>query len=108
MNENIRVNRVIQTNAEHISALCQRVGVRRLDVFGSATRPDFNPSASDFDFVVELDQTAPTQTAQAWFELKQGLETLFARPVDLLTAESLLNPYLRQRVESERQNVYAR
>jgi hypothetical protein len=36
------------------------------------------------------------------------LETLFGRPVDLVTAVSLENPYFRERVLAERQLVYAR
>jgi predicted nucleotidyltransferase len=44
--------------------------------------------------------------ANAFFELKQGLETLFERPVDLLTSNSMRNPYLRQRVEAEQVTLY--
>jgi predicted nucleotidyltransferase len=36
------------------------------------------------------------------------LECLFERPVDLVTENNLGNPYFRQRVQSERQNLYVR
>lgn len=40
--------------------------------------------------------------------LERGLERLFERPVDLVTENNLGNPYFRQRVQSERQNLYVR
>jgi uncharacterized protein len=40
-------------------ALCRRFHVRRLDVFGSAARGDFDPEHSDVDFIVEFDRSAP-------------------------------------------------
>jgi predicted nucleotidyltransferase len=49
----------------------------------------------------------PVAYAKAFFGLKEGLEALFGRPVDLLTTSSPTNPYLRRRVTDERQMVYA-
>jgi predicted nucleotidyltransferase len=37
----------------------------------------------------------------------EGLERRFERPVDLVTENSLSNPYFRERVHRERQTVYA-
>ena len=48
------------------------------------------------------------QYAQTYFALKEGLERIFGCPVDLVTENNLDNPYFRQRVQSERQNLYAR
>lgn len=48
----------------------------------------------------------PKDYAQSYFDLKEGLEQLFQLPVDLLTPAGLKNPYLRARVEAERQVVY--
>ena len=39
---------------------------------------------------------------------KEGLERIFGRAVDLVTENNLGNPYFRQRVQDERQNLYAR
>lgn len=68
-----------------LAALCQRTQARRLAVFGSAVRDDFEPSRSDVDFLVAFEDLPPIAYSNAYFELKQGLEDLFARPVDLLT-----------------------
>jgi predicted nucleotidyltransferase len=90
-----------------IAELCRRSHARRLHLFGSATRPDFRPLDSDLDFLVELDESlAPGAYSQAFFSLKEGLEQLFKRPVDLLTPQALRNPYLRKRIEAEQVALY--
>jgi predicted nucleotidyltransferase len=90
-----------------VADLCRSAGARRLDVFGSAVRVDFDPEHSDLDFLVEFDDLAPSAYAQAFFNLKAGLEALFKRPVDLLTPSSLANPFFRRRVAAECQTLYA-
>lgn len=99
---------LIHSNRRALTELCDRSGARRLDVFGSAARGDFDPARSDLDFIVEFDALPPAQYAKAYFELKEGLESLFERPVDLVTVPALINPYYKQRVTSESCNVYAR
>ncbi|MRD49662.1 nucleotidyltransferase family protein [Caenimonas koreensis] len=101
------MNALLDRNRNEVARLCQRSGARRLDAFGSVTRADFDPQQSDLDFLVEFDSVPPAAYAQAFFELKEGLETLFGRPVDLLTPSSLTNPFLRRRVSAERQVIYA-
>ena len=98
----------IDLHHEEVAQLCRRSGARRLDVFGSAIRDDFDPDRSDLDFLVEFDDVPPARYAQAYFTLKEGLEKLFGRPVDLVTGSSLANPYFRQRIASESRTVYAR
>lgn len=90
-----------------LAELCRRAAVRRLALFGSAVRDDFSPHASDLDFLVELEPAVPAVYAERYLVLKEGLEALFDRPVDLLTPAALRNPYLRARVDAESQTVYA-
>ena len=99
---------LIDQHRDEVATLCRRAGARRLDAFGSAVRADFDPETSDLDFLVEFDDVPPAAYAQAYFALKEGLESLFGRPVDLVTNSSLANPYFRERIIAERQNVYAR
>jgi len=98
---------LIDEKYSEVAALCRLTGARRLDAFGSVVRDDFNPATSDLDFLVEFADVPPADYAQAWFTLKEGLEALFGRSVDLVTPSSLENPYFRQRIAAERQNVYA-
>jgi len=81
--------------------------VRRLEVFGSALRDDFDPASSDLDFLVEFEPLEPGAYARAFFSLKEALEAMFGRPVDLITAPSVVNPYFRERLATSREAVYA-
>lgn len=99
---------LIERHRDEVAALCRDAGARRLDLFGSATRADFDPTASDLDFLVEFDDLPPAEYAGAYFTLKERLESLFGRTVDLVTTSSLENPYFRRRVLAERHPVYAR
>ena len=95
-----------QRNA--VAALCESTGALRLAAFGSAVRDDFDPERSDLDFLVAFDDLPPARYADAYFALKAGLETLFGRPVDLITDSSLANPCFREQVRVEARTLYAR
>jgi predicted nucleotidyltransferase len=101
------MNAVIDNRRDEVAALCRRVGVRQLDLFGSAVRDDFDPERSDLDFLVEFDPLPPARYADAYFALKEGLEALFGRSVDLVTPSSLANPYFRDQIVAERRTLYA-
>jgi uncharacterized protein len=97
----------IESHRQELQALCRRFHVLRLDVFGSAARGDFNPKHSDFDFIVEFDRSAPQHPFDAYFGLKEELEALLGRRVDLVELGAVRNPYLRASIEQSRENVYA-
>jgi predicted nucleotidyltransferase len=98
---------LIESRRSEVVELCRRHRVRRLDLFGSSVRADFDPETSDLDFLVELEPVTPAAYADAYFSLKEALEALFQRRVDLVTSSSLVNPYFRESVAAARENVYA-
>lgn len=102
----MQVPALVTERRDAIAALCRQAHARRLDLFGSAVRDDFNDKSSDLDFLVVLEELPPVRYAEAFFALKQGLEQLFARPVDLVVERAIRNPYFKQRVSAERQPVY--
>ena len=95
---------MIEPRRADIAAICARLGVRRLELFGSGT---WSSAPRDLDFLVDLGDRPPAEYAAAYFDLREALETLFARPVDLVTPAGLANPYFRQRVEQEKTLLYA-
>lgn len=97
----------IAVHREELGELCRRFHVRRLDLFGSAARGDFDPEHSDVDFLVEFDRSAPQHPFDAYFGLKEELEALFGRKVDLVELSAVRNPYLKASIEQSRENVYA-
>ena len=94
----------IDSRRAEVAAICAKLGVRRLESFGSGTR---SASPRDLDFLVDLGDRPPAEYAAAYFALREQLEALFARPVDLVTPPGLANPYFRQRVEQEKTLLYA-
>ncbi len=100
------MNQLIAAHKSEIAALCLRHSVARLDVFGSAASGAFDPDSSDLDFLVEFDDLEPVAYKRAYFGLLWGLEDLFARPIDLVTKQSLKNPYFVQNVYDTRELVY--
>ncbi len=88
-----------------VADLCRRFGVRRLDLFGSAARGDFDPARSDLDFLVAFEPEAlPFST---YFDFKDALETLFGRSVDLVEPGAIRNPYLKKSISESQELVFA-
>ncbi len=98
---------LVEQSRPALAEICRRFNVRRLYIFGSAATDGFNPSSSDLDFLVDLADREPTRDyADRYLGLADSLEALFSRPVDLLTEQSLRNPYLRREVQVTRELVY--
>jgi predicted nucleotidyltransferase len=98
----------IARRSEELRALCRRFHVRRLDLFGSAARGDFDPERSDVDFLVEFDRAHPDALSlSTYFGLKEALEGLLGRPVDLVEPDAVRNPYLKASLESSREPIFA-
>jgi uncharacterized protein len=99
----------IAQHREELRDLCRRFHVRRLDVFGSAARQsDFDRARSDIDFLVEFDSGAPEALSlKTYLGLKNALETLFGRKLDLVEPGAMRNPYLKADIERSREPVFA-
>jgi predicted nucleotidyltransferase len=103
------MNQLVDQHKEAVAEICQRFGVKRLYLFGSAETGRFDPRSSDLDFLVTMEDRRPTGAyADRVLDFADALEQLFGRHVDLLTEESIRNPYLRSEVEATRQLVYGR
>lgn len=85
-----------------LRTLCRDYGVRRLALFGSATRSDFTPE-SDIDVLVEFEPG--TRTGLRLFELEASLAELLGRRVDLSTP-GFLGASFRSRVLQEARDLY--
>lgn len=97
---------IIDEHRRSLAEQCRRFGVRRLEVFGSATRGDFDPTKSDFDFIVSFSDRTPGTYADRYLDFAAAVERLLGRKIDLLTERSIRNPYFRSEVEAARQIVY--
>ena len=98
---------LIDDHRAEIEALCRRYRVRRLDVFGSAIRDDFDPERSDVDFLVEFQRGTSPLRLQTYFGFRESLAELLGRPVDLVMAGAVRNRYVKADIEATRVRVYA-
>lgn len=63
--------------------------------------------STDIDFLVEFDSTTSLPALDRYFGLKEDLESLLGRPVDLVMPGAVTNPYLRAEIERDRRLLYA-
>lgn len=96
---------LIAERKSEIAELCRRNRVKRLRVFGSATGKEFSDE-SDFDFLVSFAPGPIEGLADSYLALAQGLESILGRRVDLVTEDSIRNPYFRESVEASCELVY--
>jgi predicted nucleotidyltransferase len=101
------MNSLVEERRSEVQVLCRRYGVLRLDLFGSAATGQDRSGQSDLDFLVEFLPLAPGRYADAYFGLLESLQDLFGRPVDLVVASSIKNPYFRETVERTKALLYA-
>jgi uncharacterized protein len=99
----------IADNRDALAAICRRYGVARLEVFGSGARgAGFDPGRSDVDFLVTFDPEARNDLAVIG-DLKDALETLLGRQVDLVEREAVetsRNFIRRRAILREAETVY--
>lgn len=93
-------------HAAAIHALCRRLGIKRLELFGSAAAGGFEPGRSDYDFLIELDPTDTGSRAQRIIDLAEALEKVLGAPVDLVNPNYIRNPFFAAEVERTRTPVY--
>jgi predicted nucleotidyltransferase len=88
-----------------IEAFCQKWKVVELSLFGSVLSKEFRPD-SDIDVLVSF------KTDAGWglfdfVDMRDELENIFGRKVDMVEKEALRNPFRRQRILSSKEVVYA-
>ena len=80
--------------------------LKRLDLFGSATSEQFGPD-SDLDIIVEFKRNEITNLFDNYIALKEQLQNIFHRPIDIIMDGSVKNPYLKASISKTRKNIYA-
>lgn len=97
----------VEELSERIAAACRACGVLRLELFGSAARQGLDETTHDVDLLIELEPPAGVAYADAYFDLKEALEEVFGRPVELLSLASLSNPHFLEAIAPDRRLLYA-
>lgn len=99
------MHRIVADNMESLKALCLRYNVKSLYAFGSVCTEKFNDK-SDIDLLIAFKPMDYEDYADAYFELVEKLESIFKRPVDLVTDKSLGNPYFIESINQTKTPIY--
>ena len=89
-----------------LKAICVAYDVKTMHLFGSACTDRFNAD-SDIDILVSFKELSIEKYTDNYFFLHEELEKLFERKIDLVTENSLSNPYFIESVEETKQLLYA-
>lgn len=97
---------LIKDKLNDLKKLCQDYDVKTMYVFGSVCTDKFNDK-SDIDILISFKDISIEKYTDNYFELHYKLEELFNRKIDLLTENSLSNPYFIESIEETKQLLYA-
>lgn len=99
--------KLIEVNMDKIITLCKKYKVVKLWVFGSILSDRFNDD-SDIDFSVKFDKGSLNLAdyADNYFDFHDDLKSLFSRNIDLITEDSLTNPYFIKELNATKQLIY--
>ena len=88
-------NLPIAIDEQKIAQFCRERGIRKMCLFGSVVRDDFDPARSDVDVLVEF---LPGRTpAWEFFRWGEELSQIVGRKVDLLSKVGKhLKPYVQE------------
>lgn len=98
---------LIELNLQRIFELCRSHKVKSLAVFGSILTDRFNDE-SDVDLLVDFEPQNPEtfDYVSNYFNLRDSLERLFNRSVDLIEYGNQLNPLFKASIDRKKQIIY--
>jgi hypothetical protein len=95
----------ITIHIDQIKKLCDTNKVKTLFAFGSVLTDKFRTD-SDIDLVVDIPDNDPLTYTDKYFNLKEQLEQIFNRHVDLLEQKAIRNPYLKSQIDQTKVLIY--
>ncbi|PKP44329.1 MAG: nucleotidyltransferase [Bacteroidetes bacterium HGW-Bacteroidetes-13] len=97
--------KIDKKNIAEIKKLCKNYKVKSLFAFGSVTREDFGDD-SDIDFLVDFEENDPFKYTDLYFGLKDKLEKLLKRQIDLIEERGIRNRIFRKEVDQTKVPIY--
>lgn len=97
--------RSVEVHKDSIEQLCKEHNVAKLYIFGSAATDSLTEN-SDVDVLVRFKQIDLSKYFINYSDLKEKLQRLFNRQVDLIEEQTLSNPYLIKSIDRTKQLIY--
>lgn len=98
--------KVTDLQTDELRQVCQAYKVKELYAFGSVVSGQLT-ATSDLDFLVQFDRSGVDGAFGQFMGFKERLESLYGRPVDLLTLKRFRNPFFQQEIDRSKLLVYA-
>ena len=95
----------IAIDENKIADIALKFQIQELYLFGSVLRDDFN-AQSDIDILLVFKENVSYSFFEL-YDLKEKLEALFSRKIDLVEKKGLKNPYRRKEILSTARKIYA-
>lgn len=103
------MNAIVKENKKLLDQIFKNHRIERAYLFGSALKNNFNKN-SDLDFLIKFDENLndPLEKGEMWWKLHDSLRNLFKREreIDIVTENSLKNPYFIEELEQTKQLIY--
>lgn len=99
------MNSIIERNIKNIQEYCKKYEVKKLYVFGSVCTDNFT-SDSDLDFLISFKDISTKEYTDNYFTLHYLFQEIFKRNVDLITENSLSNPYFIEILNKTKTLIY--
>jgi hypothetical protein len=97
---------ILEKHIEDLKLLCKTFKIKRLYVFGSIVSENFTDK-SDIDFLISFaDNVTIEEYTANYFSLHYKLRELFLREIDIVTENSLSNPYFIQSINESKKLIY--
>ncbi|MCX6935821.1 MAG: nucleotidyltransferase domain-containing protein [Verrucomicrobia bacterium] len=93
----------IMIHQEKVAAFCQAKGIRKLSLFGSVLRQDFDSQRSDVDVLAEFKPGALRGIGWTYFGYGEELGEILGHRVDFC---GKLNSHIRPKIENELMPIY--
>lgn len=88
-----------------LKTICKAYGVKKLFSFGSVNSGTITEE-SDLDLLVDFKENLSLDLFDRYFGLKEKLENLLQRPVDLVLEKKFRNPYFHESVMRSKRLIY--
>ena len=97
---------IIISEKEKINKVFKTHKIAKAYIFGSAASDHFD-NESDIDFLISFQEGLdPLEKGELWWSLHDALRTLVQREIDLVTENSLKNPYFIEELDKTKQLIY--
>lgn len=96
---------ISEKKLERIKQLCIEYKVKNFSVIGSVLTDNFSAN-SDIDFVVDFDENDPIKYTDLYFQLKDKLENILKREIDLIEERGIKNSFFKKEIDESKVVIY--